>query len=150
MNKTYCILTLDTPLFIENKQIFGVFAAMPEYPFIISEKCIQEYVEYLVATDFIERFNEICGIDQNYVTANRNLYTNIEKTNALLLPSYYVNKFTTDIKIFNHAVFENYPIHYQVLFDQEIPEDEEWVKNEDYGFITSEENRDKFRQLYKN
>lgn len=129
MRQKYFIVEFDTPLNIENLEIWGFRAAMTENPLKLVRK-VQDYVEYLVAKDFCEKMKDKWDIDQSIVPLNRTMYTNLEKTKSIIFPSDYTYKYLLYSKLFNHAVFTNNPIHYVVIFDVDMPE------NEDF-FITS-------------
>lgn len=129
MKQKYFIVRFDTPLHIENQEIWGFRAAMTENPLKLVRE-IQDYVEYLVADDFCEKMKDEWNIDQRFVPQNRTVYTNLEKTQSIIFPSDYAYKYLLYSKLFNHAVFSHYPIHYVVTFDVDMPE------NEDF-FITS-------------
>ena len=129
MRQKYFIVQFDTPLNIENQELWGFRAAMTENPLKLVRK-VQDYVEYLVAKDFCEKMKDKWDIDQSIVPQNRTLYTNLAKTQSIIFPSDYTYKYLLYSKLFNHAVFTNNPIHYVVTFDVDMPE------NEDF-FITS-------------
>ena len=111
MRQKYFIVEFDTPLNIENLEIWGFRAAMTENPLKLVRK-VQDYVEYLVAKDFCEKMKDKWDIDQSIVPLNRTMYTNLEKTKSIIFPSDYTYKYLLYSKLFNHAVFTNNPIHH--------------------------------------
>ena len=129
MKQKYFIVRFDTPLHIEGQEIWGFRAAMTENPLKLVRE-IQDYVEYLVAYDFCEKMKDEWNTDQHFVPRNRTVYTNLEKTQSIIFPSDYTYKYLLYSKLFNHAVYTNYPIHYVVTFDVDM------LENEDF-FITS-------------
>lgn len=61
MRQKYFIVQFDTPLNIENQELWGFRAAMTENPLKLVRK-VQDYVEYLVAKDFCEKMKDCLAL----------------------------------------------------------------------------------------